>query len=127
VDQPCHSVFDNSMPQPWLYFCYRLDASVVNKLTLLITYVGCHSVFIDDFKVYRDSVFTDDLWISCDIAFLTIPYVSHNSIFAIGLMRRYIIHWHCRFHMSIVIMYSLTISRSTATLFSLTIYGSTLT
>jgi len=80
VDQLWHSVFVNSMRQRWLYFCFRFDASVINSLTLSITYVGCHSVFIDDFKVYSYCVFTVDLWISRDIAFFTIPYVSHDSI-----------------------------------------------
>jgi hypothetical protein len=45
----------------------------VNSLTLSIPYVGCHSVFIDDFKVYSYSVFAADLSISGDITFLTIP------------------------------------------------------
>jgi len=183
MDQSWHSVVYNSMRQPWLYFCYWFDASVVNSLTLLITIVGCHSIFIDDFKVYscsifagdlwisrdiafltipcgsheligcvvcefsdvvdsirllslsihwqfkfyRDFVFTNDLWISNDIAFLTIPCVSHDSIFAIDLIRRSWIHWHCRFHTSPVTQYSLMISRFTETLFSLTIYGSAMT
>jgi hypothetical protein len=109
--------FDNSMRQQWLYFCYRFYASVVNSLTLSSTYIGCHSVFIDDFKVYSDSVFTDDLWISHDISFLTIPSVSHDSIFVIDLMHRSWILWLCRFHTSSVPQYSLTISRSTVTLF----------
>ena len=61
IDQPWHSVFENSMRQPWLYFCYWLDASFVNSVTLLIPYVGWHSVFIDGFKVYSDYVFGDDL------------------------------------------------------------------
>jgi hypothetical protein len=30
-------------------------------LLLSIPYVGCHSPFIDDYKVYKDSVFADDL------------------------------------------------------------------
>jgi len=47
-----------------------------------------HSVFSDDFKFYSESVFADYLWISSDIAFLTIPCVGHDSIFAIDLMRR---------------------------------------
>ena len=76
--------------QPWLYFCYQFDASVVNSLTLSIPYGSCHSVFIDDFKVCSDSVFTDDLWISYD------------SIFTIGLMCQSWIHLHCRFHTSTV-------------------------
>jgi hypothetical protein len=49
------------MHQPWLYFCYRFHASVLNSLTLSIPYVGCHSVFVDDFMVYNDSVFAEDL------------------------------------------------------------------
>ena len=53
---------------------------------LSIPYVSCHSVFIDDLKLYRDFVFGDDLWISNDIAFLTIPSVKYDSIFAIDLM-----------------------------------------
>ena len=60
-DKPWHIVFDNSMHQPWLYFCYRFHASVLNSLTLSIPYVGCHSVFVDDFMVYSDSVFAEDL------------------------------------------------------------------
>jgi hypothetical protein len=61
----------------------------MNSLTLSITYGNCHSVFIDDYKVKRDAVFADDLWIRGDIAILTIPCVVHDSIFAIDLMRRY--------------------------------------
>jgi hypothetical protein len=52
-------------------------------VTLSILYIGCHSVFIDDFKFDRDFVFADDLCISNDIAFLTIPCVSHDFIFSI--------------------------------------------
>jgi hypothetical protein len=80
MDQPSHSVFDNTMRRSWQYFCYRFDALVVNSLTLSITYNGCHSIFMDDFKVYSDSVFAADLWISSDSAFLIIPCVSHDSI-----------------------------------------------
>jgi len=49
--------------------CYRFDASVVNSLTLWIPHVSCHSVFNNDYKVYSDSVFGDDLWISSDTTF----------------------------------------------------------
>jgi len=122
LDQQWHNVFDNYMSRPWLYFCYRFYASVVNSSTLSMPYVGCHPVFIDD-KVYSDSVFADDLWISSDIAFLTIPCVSLDSIFAIDLMRLSWIYWRCRLHTTVVTQYSLTISRSTVTVFSLTIYG----
>jgi hypothetical protein len=123
VDQPWHSVFDNSMHQPWLYFCYRFNASVMNSLTVSITYVGCHSVFIDDFKVYSYSFFANDLRISHDIAFLTIPCASHNSSFAINLMRQSSIHLRCPFHTSSVNQFSVTISMSRETQFSLMIYG----
>jgi hypothetical protein len=117
MDQPWHSIFDNSMRQPWLYFCFRFDASVVNSLTMSIPWGMCHSVFIDDFKVYGYSVLAADLWISCDIAFLTIPWVGHDSIFSIDLMWRSWIYWRYRFHAVAVTQYSLTILRSTVTLF----------
>jgi hypothetical protein len=93
------------MRQPRLYFCYRFDVSVVNSLTLSITYVGCHLVFINDFKVYSYCLFAGDIWISCDIAFLTIPCVSHDSIFAIDWMHQSWIQWHfdslCRLSLNI--------------------------
>jgi hypothetical protein len=88
MNQTSNNIFDDSIPRPWVYFCYRFDALVMNSLTLSITYVDCHSIFIDDYKVYNDSVFANDLWISSDIAFLTIPCVDHDSIFAFDLMRR---------------------------------------
>jgi len=100
------SVFDISMRQPWLYFCYRFDASVLNSLTLSITYIGYHSVLIGDFKVYSYSVFAGDLWISRDIMFLTISCITHNSIFAIdyhveqGLCFR----WRFRIHNDITFL-----------------------
>jgi hypothetical protein len=127
MDQQWHNVLHNSMRQPWLYFCYRFDASVVNSLTLLIPYGSYHSVFIDDFKVCSDSVFADDLWISSDIVFLTIPCVSYDFIFAIGLMRRSWIHLRYGFHTSAVTQFWMMISCPTATQFSLTIYGSVIT
>jgi len=88
---------------------------------------SCHSIFIDDFKVHSDSVFVDDLWISRDIEFLPIPCVSHDSIFAIDLMHQSWIQWCCRFRTPAITQYSLTISTSIATLFSLMIYGSPVT
>jgi hypothetical protein len=127
MDQQWHNVLHNSMRQPWLYFCYRFDASVVNSLTLLIPYGSYHSVFIDDFKVCSDSVFADDLWISSDIVFLTIPCVSYDFIFAIGLMCRSWIHLRYGFHTSAVTQFWMMISCPTATQFSLTIYGSVMT
>jgi len=127
MDQPWQSVFFISMRRPWLYFCYLPDASVVNSLSLSIPCCTCHSFFIDDFKVYGYSVFAVDLWISRDIAFLTIPCIGHHSIFSIDLMRRSWMHWRCRFHAVAVNQYSLTISRSTVTLFLPAIYGSAVT
>jgi hypothetical protein len=99
----------------------------VNSVTLSITYIGCHSVFIDDFKVYSYCVFADALWITIDIAFFTIPCLSHNSIFAIVLMRRSSIHLRCRFQTSVVSQFSVMISFSTEIQFSRTIYGSAVT
>jgi len=90
----------------------------VNSLILSIPYVGCHSVFSDDFKVYMDSIFDDDLWISTDIAFLTSPCVNHDSIVAIDLMCPSWIHWCCRFHTSPVTQFSVTISTSKTTRFA---------
>jgi len=62
-------------------FFYRFDALVVNSLTLSMPCESCHSVFVDDLKVNCYSVLASDLWISRDIAFLTIPCVGHDSIF----------------------------------------------
>jgi hypothetical protein len=101
MDQPWHSIFDNSMCQPWLYFCYQFYALVVNSLTLSITNISCHSVFIDDFKVY--SYFVSPAIYGSDVtAFLTIPCISHDSIFVINLIHRSWIHWCCRLHTSSV-------------------------
>jgi hypothetical protein len=121
------SVFDNSMRQPWFYFCYGFYASVVNSMRVSIPYSSCHSLLNDDLTVYSDSVFIDDLWICTDIAFLTIPCVSHDSISAINLMSRSWSLWRYRFHTAAVTQNSLTISTSIVTLFSLNIYGSALT
>jgi len=85
MDKHWHCVFDDSMRHTWIYFCYRFYASLVNSLTLSTPYVSCHSYFIGDLKVYSDSVFDDDLCISSGIVCLTIPCVTHESIFAIGL------------------------------------------
>jgi hypothetical protein len=127
MDQPWHSIFDHSMRRPWLYFCFPFDASVVNSLTLSIPWFTCHSVFIDHFKVYCYSVFAGDLCISRDIVFFSFPCVGHDSIFAIYFTLSSWIHWRCRFHVVPVTQYSLTISKSTVTLFLLPIYGSAVT
>jgi hypothetical protein len=62
------------MCQPWLYFCYRFDVSVVNSLTLWIRYVSCHSVFMDDFLVYNDS------WIHWHCWFHTLAVIQFSGI-----------------------------------------------
>jgi hypothetical protein len=49
LHQQWHSVFDDSMRRPWLYFGNRCHVSVGNSLTLSIPYVSCHLVFSDDF------------------------------------------------------------------------------
>ena len=113
MDQPWQSVLFISMRRPWLYFFYRFDASVVNSLMLSIPCCSSHSVFIDEFKVYRYSFLAGDLWISRDRVFFSFPCVDHDSIFAIDLMRRSWILSRCRFHAVAVTQYSLTISRST--------------
>jgi hypothetical protein len=118
-----HCGFDDSIRQTWIYFCYRFYASLVNSLTLSTPYVSCHSYFSGDFKVYGDSVFADDLWISTGIVCLTIPCLKHESIFSNGFMRPSWILWRCRLHTSAVTHTSVAISRSTVTLFSLTISG----
>jgi hypothetical protein len=127
MDQPWQSVFFILICRPWLYFWYLLDASVVTSLTLSIPCCTCLLVFIDDFKVYGYSVLAVDLWISRDIAFLTIPSVGHDSIFSIDLMHRSWVHWRCRFHSVALTQYSLTIWRPTVTLFWPPIYGSAVT
>jgi len=60
------------------------------------------------------------LWL---IVCLTIPCVKHESIFAIGFMRRSWILWSCRLHTSAVTHTWVAISRSIVTLFSLMISG----
>jgi hypothetical protein len=104
----------NLVRRSWIEWRCRLYTSVV-------------TVFIDDFKFDKDFVFADDLCISNDIAFLTIPCVSHDFIFSIDFMRWPWISWRCRLNTSAVTQYSITISRSTVTLFSPAIYGSVMT
>jgi len=62
MDQHWHYVFDDSMPQTPIYFCYRFYASLVNSLTQSTPLVSCHSYFSGNIKVYVDSVFADDFW-----------------------------------------------------------------
>jgi len=79
--------------------------------------------FKDDFSFYSDSAFADDFWISTSIMYLTIPFVKHESIFAIGFTRQSWILWRYRLHTSAVTHITVAISGSTLTLFSLTISG----
>jgi hypothetical protein len=126
IDQQWHSIFYNSMRQIWLYFSINLmrRSWIHWRCRFQTSAVTQYSLKISRSTV---TVFAADLWISRDIAFLTIPCISHGSIFAIDLMRRSWIHWLCRLHTSVVTQYSLTISRSIVTLFSPTIYGSAMT
>jgi hypothetical protein len=122
-----HSVFDESMRQPWIYFCYQFYASVLNSLTLSIPYVSFHLVLSDDFKVYSHSVFADDFRSVVTQCSLTIPRVHDDSFFSIDFMRQSWISFRCRFHASSVAQISMMISRSTLTQLSLMIYKSAMT
>jgi len=126
MDQHSHCGFDDSMPQTWIFFCYRFYASLVNSLTLSTPYVRCHSYFSGDFKVYGDSVFTDDFWSVVTQFSLTIPCVNHDSVFSHDFILQPWISIRCRFHPSALTQFSKMISRSTVTQFSRTIYGSAL-
>ena len=100
MDQHWHSVFDDSMPQTWIYFFYRFYASLLNSLTLSTPYVRCHSYFSGDFKIYGDSVFTDDFWSVVMQFSLTIPCVNDVSVFSIDFIRQPWISICCGFHPS---------------------------
>jgi len=115
MDQEWHTVFYYSMCQPWLYFRYRFDASIVNSLTLSIPYVNCHSVFSDDFKFYSDSAFADDFWSVVTQFSLTIPCVNDDPVFSNDFMRPPWISFTWQFHASSVNHFSMMISRSTVT------------
>jgi len=121
-----HSVFDDSMPQTRIYFCYPFNASLVYRLTLSTPYVRFHSYFSGDFKVNSHSVFADDFWSVVTQFSLTIPCVNDDSVFSIDFIRQPWISIRCRFHPSTLTQFSKMISRSTVTQFLLTIYGSTL-
>jgi hypothetical protein len=77
-------IYGSAVTYRFLQFC----ASTMIPFLLSIPEVSWHSVFSDDFLVCSDSALALDLWISTDITFLTIPCVSHDSIFAIDLMCR---------------------------------------
>jgi len=126
MDQHWHCVFDDSMHQTWIYFCYRFYASLVNSLTLSYPYVSCHSYFSGDFKVYGDSVFADNFWSVRTQFSLTIPCVNDDSVFSNDFIHQPGINIRCRFHPSPLTQFSKMISQSTVTQFSQTIYGSAL-
>jgi len=100
MDQHCHSMFDDSMHQIWIYFCYRFYASLVNSLTLSTPYISCQSYFSGDFKVYGDSVFPDDFWSVVTQFSLTIPCVNDDSVFSNDFIRQPWISICCGFHPS---------------------------
>jgi hypothetical protein len=170
MDQYWHSVFDDSMHQTWIYFCYRFYAPlwILSRCRLHTSAVTHTSVAISRSPVtlfsltisgrlgrsfhwrFHASTMTlfsqlisfvnrelvcavDSIsqpWLNFQrwflvlvwlIVCLTIPCVKHESIFAIRFMRRSCILWRCRLHTSGVTHTSVAISRSTVTLFSLTI------
>jgi len=110
---------DDSMHQRWLRFLYWCHASNRNYFSLSIPSVSRDSNFKYDFSFCSDSVFADDLWINIGRVCLTIPCISHKSIFGIDLMHKSC----CRFHTSAVTQILVVISRSVATMFLLTISG----
>jgi hypothetical protein len=117
-----HCVFDDSMRQTWIYFCYRFYASLVSSLTLSTPYVSCHSYFSGNFKVTSHSIFAYDFWSVGTQFSLTIPCVNDDSFFSIDFIRQPCISIRCRFYPSAVIQFSKMISRSTVTQFSMMIY-----
>jgi hypothetical protein len=121
-----HSVFDDSMRQTWIYFCYRFYASLVNSLKLSTPHVSCHSYLSGDFKVKSHSLFAGDFWSVVPQFSLTIPCVNDDSVFSTDFTRQPWISIRCRFYPSAVTKFSKMISSSTVTHFSLTIYGSAL-
>jgi hypothetical protein len=70
------------MRRSWIHWRCRFHTSAVTQYSLAISRSTV-------------TVFADDLWISCHITFLTIPCVSHESIFAIDLMCQSWIYWRC--------------------------------
>jgi hypothetical protein len=127
MDQHRHSVFDDSMRQTWIYFCYRFYASLLHSVTLSTPYVSCHSYFSGHFKVNGDSVFADDFWSVVTQFSLTIPCVHDDSVFSIDFIRQPWISIRCRFYPSAVTQFSKMISRSTVTQISNMISRSTVT
>jgi hypothetical protein len=102
LDQHWHRVFDDSMRQTWIYFCYRFHASVVNSLTVSPPYSSCHSYFRGDFRVYSDFVLGDDFSSVVTQFSLTIPCVNDDSRFSFEFVRQQWIRMRCRFHPSAV-------------------------
>jgi hypothetical protein len=74
----------------------------MHSLTLSTPYVSCHSYFSGDFKVYSDSVLTDDFWSVVTQFLLTIPCINDDSVFSIDFIRQSWISMCCRFRPSSV-------------------------
>jgi hypothetical protein len=123
MDQHWHSVFDDSMSQTWIFFFYRFYASLVNSLTLSTPYVRGHSYFSGDFKVTSHFFFADYFWSVGTQFALTIPCVNDDSVFSNDFIRQPWISIRCPFYLSAMIQFSKIISRSSMTLFSVTIYA----
>jgi len=121
--------------QCWRNFHWRFHGSTMTLFCLLISFINRELVcavdsirqpwlsFKDDFSFYSDSIFAADFWISIGIVCLTIPYVKHESIFAIGFLCRSWILWRCRLHTSPATHIIVEISGSKVTLFSVMISG----
>jgi len=105
-------------------FHWRFHASLMTLFSQLISFVNrelvCAVDSISQPWLNFHRWFLVLLWL---IVYVTIPCVKHESIFAIGFMCRSLIRWRCRLHTSLVSHTLVVISRSTVTLFSLTIYG----
>jgi len=100
LDQHWHRVFDDSMRQTWIYFCYRFLASIVNSLMVSTPNVRCHSYFSGDFKVYSDFVLGDDFSSVSTQFSLAIPLVNDDPVLSFDFVRQLWIRMRCRFHPS---------------------------
>jgi hypothetical protein len=108
----------------WRSFHWRFHASTMTLFSLLISFVNRELVCAAD--SIRQPWLNFQRWLLVLlwlIVCLTIPCIKHESIFAIGFMCRSWIRGRCRLHKSAVTHISVVISRSTVTLFSLTISG----
>jgi len=69
----------------WIHWCCLFNTAAVTEYSLMIS----RSIV---------TMFLPAIYGSAMTTFLTIPFVSHESIFAIDLMRRLWIYWRYRLH-----------------------------